>query len=139
LNFRGNRFVTHFISLNTANNIGSEGAIKLSEALKVNTSLTWLDLYSNGLVASFHSHSIQIIKLVGAVKLSEALKLNTSLTYLNLRGNNFCFISFSPNADNSISREGGIKLSEVLKLNSSLASLSLRSNRFVASFHSHSI
>jgi hypothetical protein len=33
--------------INTDNEIGDEGAIKIAEALKLNTSLTELDLYSN--------------------------------------------------------------------------------------------
>jgi ABC-type polysaccharide/polyol phosphate export permease len=44
--------------------MNSEGAIKLSEAVKSNSSLTALALSSNILVASFHSHSIQIVALV---------------------------------------------------------------------------
>jgi hypothetical protein len=51
-------------SLNIGNNIGDEGAIGLSEALKSNTSLLKLDLSCNGLVASFHSHTIQGIRLI---------------------------------------------------------------------------
>jgi hypothetical protein len=51
-------------SLNTETNIGDEGAIKLSEALQSNTSLTTLNLSSNRLVASLHSHPIQIMILV---------------------------------------------------------------------------
>jgi hypothetical protein len=42
----------------------TEGAIKLAEALKSNTSLTVLDINCNRLVVSFDSHSIQVIVLV---------------------------------------------------------------------------
>jgi hypothetical protein len=50
-------------SLNTGNDVGTKGAIQLSEALKSNTTLTILDLNGNKLVASFHSHSIQVVLL----------------------------------------------------------------------------
>jgi hypothetical protein len=65
-----------------------EGVIKLSEALKSNTSLTSLDLRSTTLVASFHSSLNTGNKLdaIAATKLSEALKSNTSLTSLLLSG-----------------------------------------------------
>jgi hypothetical protein len=46
------------------NDIGDEGAIKLFEALKWNSSLASLNLRGNRLVASFHTHSIQVMKLV---------------------------------------------------------------------------
>jgi hypothetical protein len=72
----------------SANEIGDRGAIKLSEALKSNSSLTSLDLFCNRLVASFHSNSIQLIRLVlKATKLFEAFKSNTSLTSLSLNRN----------------------------------------------------
>jgi hypothetical protein len=48
---------------NTGNYIGNEGVIKLSEALKSNSSLKKLNLTGNGLLASVHSHSVQIIPL----------------------------------------------------------------------------
>jgi hypothetical protein len=54
-----------FISflLNTENNIGIEGAMRLAEALKSNSTLTKLNLFGNTRGA-FDSHSIQIITLV---------------------------------------------------------------------------
>jgi hypothetical protein len=58
-----NSFLLRFILTPTGNMIGAEGAVRLSEALKSNSSLTWLNLSSNELVASFHSHSMQIITL----------------------------------------------------------------------------
>jgi hypothetical protein len=51
-------------SLNADQWIDKEGAIKLSEALKSNTSLTSLNLSCNTLVDLFHSYSTQIIRLV---------------------------------------------------------------------------
>jgi hypothetical protein len=46
------------------NEIGSEGGIKLAEALKSNTSLTALSLSSNMLmILIIHSHSTKIIRL----------------------------------------------------------------------------
>jgi hypothetical protein len=51
-------------SLNTENNITPQGAMKLSEALKSNSSLTSLNLRCNSFVASFHSHSVQTTMLV---------------------------------------------------------------------------
>jgi Ran GTPase-activating protein (RanGAP) involved in mRNA processing and transport len=80
----------HSFLLNTGNNIGTEAAIKLSEALKSNSSLTRLNLWSNKLVSSVHSFSLNTgtnIGEEGAIKLSEALKANSSLTSLNLGGN----------------------------------------------------
>jgi hypothetical protein len=64
LDLTGRGIVAVIFSLNTGNWIGDEGAIQLSEALNSNTSLTSLYLSSNILIASFHSHSIQKIKLV---------------------------------------------------------------------------
>jgi hypothetical protein len=51
-------------SLDIENYMSNEGAIELSEGLKSNSSLSSLNLYCNTLVASFHSHSIQVIILV---------------------------------------------------------------------------
>ena len=74
------------------NDIGSSGASSLSEALKVNSSLTQLDLDGTFDLMMFHSlfiiisHSIwNNIGESGASSLSEALKVNSSLTHLNLR------------------------------------------------------
>jgi hypothetical protein len=83
--------VTNFafisFSLDTDNSIFSEGAIKLAEALKSNSSLTQLSLNSN-IVASIHTHSNEgnSIGSAGATKLFEALKSNSSVTALNLGG-----------------------------------------------------
>ena len=76
-------------------------------ALKVNTSLTSLNLDGNSIGDE------------GANSLSEALRVNTSLTSLDLR-------------DNSIGDEGAHSLSEALRVNTSLTSLDLG---FELSFH----
>ena len=86
-----------------SNPIGAEGASSLSEALRVNTSLTSLLLSSNSIGAE------------GASSLSEALRVNTSLTSLLL-------------SSNSIGAEGASSLSEALKVNTSLTSLRLCKN-----------
>ncbi|XP_015771028.1 PREDICTED: protein NLRC5-like isoform X2 [Acropora digitifera] len=73
-------------------------------ALRVNTSLTSLDLSEN------------FIGDKGANSLSEALRVNISLTYLDLGGN-------------SIGNEGAHSLSEALRVNTSLTSLRLDGNK----------
>ena len=82
--------------------IGDEGANSLSQALRVNTSLTSLDLAFNSIGAE------------GANFLSEALKVNTSLTSLGL-------------FNNSIGAKGANSLSQALRVNASLTSLDLSS------------
>jgi hypothetical protein len=59
-------FVASFpnINGNTDNRIGTKGAMQLFEALESNSSLKFLNLWGNRLVASFHSHSKQGIILV---------------------------------------------------------------------------
>jgi hypothetical protein len=65
LNHTGNKLCCFIsFSLNTDNDIGTEGAINLSEALKFNSTLISLDLKRNRQIASFRSHSIQIMILV---------------------------------------------------------------------------
>ena len=85
------------------NSIGDKGASSLSEALRVNTSLTSLNLVCTS------------IGVEGISSLSEALRVNTSLTSLNLRYN-------------SIGDEGASSLSEALRVNTSLTSLNLSRN-----------
>jgi hypothetical protein len=68
------RLLLHFILTQCKGNVfGPEGGIKICEALESNSSLTDLNISSNSLVASFHSHSIQLILLVVKV-LSNYLK-----------------------------------------------------------------
>ncbi|XP_044177994.1 NLR family CARD domain-containing protein 3-like isoform X2 [Acropora millepora] len=85
------------------NSIGVEGASSLSQTLRVNTSLTSLCLYWNSIGDD------------GASSLSEALRVNTSLTSLDLYGN-------------SIGDEGASSLSGALRVNTSLTSLNLGQN-----------
>jgi hypothetical protein len=60
LNLGCNIFSSVSISLNTDNtSVNTESLVKLSEALKSNTSLTALELSGNRLVVSFHSHLMQ--------------------------------------------------------------------------------
>jgi hypothetical protein len=76
-------------SLNTGNELGNEGAIQLSEALKSNSSLTSLDLSSNRL-CSFHlltDYAGNVIHSRAARKLFKALKSNASLASPDLSGN----------------------------------------------------
>ncbi|XP_067050400.1 NLR family CARD domain-containing protein 3-like isoform X2 [Acropora muricata] len=87
----------------SGNSIGSKGASSLSEVLRVNTSLTSLCLTDNSIGAE------------GASSLSEALRVNTSLTSLDLRVN-------------SIGDEGANSLSKALKVNTTLTSLDLYFN-----------
>ena len=77
----------------TDNEICDEGACALSEALKVNTTLTTLDLTSlQQQTMPNNEHNKQATKNKtankigdeGASSLSEALKVNTSLTELDL-------------------------------------------------------
>ena len=75
----------------------------LAKALKVNTSLTKLNLFGNSIGDE------------GAMHLTNALKVNTSLTKLNLNAN-------------SIGAEGAKHLAEAHKLNTSLTTLGLSSN-----------
>ena len=85
------------------NSIANEGAHSLSEALRLNTCLTLLNL------------SYNLIGDEGALSLSEALRENTSLTSLIL-------------SDNSIDDDGANSLSEALRVNTSLTSLDLCRN-----------
>src|SRR5690606_38076669 len=74
--------------LNAGNHIESEGAIKLSETLESNSTLTSLELNGNRLVASFHSlNTDNFIDTEGGIKLFEALKSNSFLSSLILSGN----------------------------------------------------
>ena len=87
----------------SVNFIGDPGAESLSQALKVNSSLTNLDLSCNGFGD------------LGAKSLSQALTVNSSLTNLDLRGN-------------SIGHTGAESLSQALTVNFSLTNLDLRGN-----------
>ena len=87
----------------SCNEIGAEGGVAIAEALAVNSSLTSLDLQANNIGAK------------GGVAIAEALKANGSLTSLNL-------------ATNNIGQEGGAAIAEALKVNSSLTSIDVGGN-----------
>ena len=82
--------------LNTANNIGDDGAISIGNALKENKSLTTFDLSSeycyfdvnDGCVVSHFNPLIlntdNNIGDDGAISIAESLKMNKSLTTLYL-------------------------------------------------------
>ena len=76
------------------NDIGDEGVIAISEALKTNSTLTELGLESL-------RSSRNKIGPAGAQALADMLKVNSALTSLNLQ-------------DNNIGVEGGKAIAEVL-------------------------
>ena len=78
--------------------IGVEGAKAIGEALKVNTSLTEINLWGNNIGDE------------GGKAIGEALKVNTSLTEISLYGNN-------------IGAEGAKAIREALKVNTSLTKI----------------
>jgi len=79
----------------TGNNIRDEGASKISETLKVNTTLTELRLSGDELEYNEKEKEMKMkvnkwtgnwIGDEGANKISESLKVNTTLTKLDLGG-----------------------------------------------------
>ena len=86
-----------------ANSIGDEGANLLAQALRVNTSLSSLNLHCNSIGDE------------GANSLAQALRVNTSLSSLDL-------------SRNSIGNEGANSLTQALTVNTSLSSLDLSGN-----------
>ena len=84
--------------------IGDEGAIALAEALAVNKTITFLNLSKNNILRT------------GVQKLAEALEKNQSIKSLNLSINN-------------IGPFGARKLALALKKNSTLSELNLKSTR----------
>ncbi len=73
----------------TDNNIGVEGATKISESLRINTTLTELNLYCKQLKNKIiwrimNKWTDNNIGVEGANKISEALMINSTLTKLNL-------------------------------------------------------
>ena len=87
------------------NNIGAEGAVALSDMLKVNRGLTSVNLEWNHIGYSDHAMA----------SLSAALEVNDSVRELDLR-------------NNSINHEGARVLSQGLSLNTTLHKLDLRWN-----------
>jgi hypothetical protein len=98
------RLNTTVTSLNLGSNrISEEGASDIAEALSVNTALTALSLRGNA------------IRCDGAVHFADALEKNSTLKSLNLGGN-------------GILGHGTKRLAEALKVNESLSELVLSSN-----------
>ncbi|KAL0238200.1 hypothetical protein GEMRC1_012673 [Eukaryota sp. GEM-RC1] len=83
--------------------VGNEGAVALAEALKVNSTVTHVDLGCNS------------IGVEGTIALAEALKVNSTVTIIHLH-------------DNAIGSEGAIALAEALKINSTITLINLRGN-----------
>ena len=82
----------------TDNWIGAEGANKISESLKVNTTLIVLYLYSDEEEYKWkrewnenemNKWTANYIGSEGASKISETLKVNTTLTVLYLSGDEY--------------------------------------------------
>jgi hypothetical protein len=81
-------YLLHLILTQSDNNIGNEGVIKLSVALKSNTALTSLNLRGDNMLLCF-TDTFPGAKMIGAQgvnKLSEALKSIKSLISLDLGG-----------------------------------------------------
>ena len=88
---------------NISNNITSEGAIKIAEAIKVNKTLKILDISNNNISDD------------GAVAISDTLKSNNSLCILNM-------------SSNKITGKGAIKIAEAIKVNKRLQELHISNN-----------
>ena len=81
----------------TGNEFGDRGATSLSEALKVNTTITKLNLscenrrhiiiFINNSLFFFFTSTVNDIGDTGAISLGEALKSNKAITKLNLGRN----------------------------------------------------
>ncbi|KAL0229191.1 hypothetical protein GEMRC1_013811 [Eukaryota sp. GEM-RC1] len=83
--------------------IGSKGARALAEALKVNSTITYINLTQN----SIGPERTRV--------LVEVLKVNSTITHVDL-------------GDNSIGPEGARALADVLKVNSTIVEIYLKSN-----------
>ena len=129
--------------------IGDTGATSLSEALKSNTTLTKLNLWSENTrkkAPNLHptNHSLRFIFSSsesnvgnsGATSLSESLKSNTTLTELHLRGEDkrrhtkdihqqFTLSFLFSSTDNNIGDTGAASLSETLRSNTTLNTLDM--------------
>ena len=128
--FRGNTIV-YFLGVRVSNFIGAEGANSLAKALRVNTSLSFLNLSRNFIGVRGANSLAQALRVntslssldlscnfigdEGANSLAEALRVNTSVSSLNL-------------ANNSIGNEGANSLAKALRENASLSSLNLSTN-----------
>ncbi|MBW8308218.1 MAG: hypothetical protein K0M45_01015 [Candidatus Paracaedibacteraceae bacterium] len=92
--------------------INNAVGVALGEALKINTTVTSLNLKGDPDQYLRNNY----IGVSGGVALGEALKINTTLTSLDLYGN-------------QIGEPGGIALGEALKVNKTLTSLDLYGNQ----------
>ena len=125
------RQLDYLSSLHYNCSIGAEGANSLAEALRVNTSLSSLNLHSNSIGDE------------GADSLAMALRINTSLCSLDLSANSICAegaislaqalidntsLSSLAFSYNPIGAEGANSLAQALRVNASLSTLKLVSN-----------
>ena len=95
---------TTLTQMNLENNhIGSAGAASLADAMKVNKTLTQLNVWNNNIGDS------------GAASLAEAMKVNTVLTQILLESN-------------KIGHAGAGSLAEAIKVNTALTEMNLRYN-----------
>jgi hypothetical protein len=97
---KANTSVTHLNLWSWCNQIGDEGASALADALKVNSSVTSLNLRQNRIGAK------------GASSLADALKVNSSVIILNL-------------GYNAIGAEGASAIADALKVNTSVTNIDL--------------
>ena len=116
--------------------IGDSGASAFASALKVNSSLTDLDLKFSSLLPPFsflYSIGNKIVT-PGAVSIAKALKVNSTLTQLNFETNSslFCLLKTFRLMVNKFGDEGASEFASALKVNSSLTSLDL--NRITSFF-----
>ena len=117
------------------NSITSEGAIRIAEAIKVNTTLQELDISSNSLSdhgaaaisdALKSNNSLQILKMSwnkitceGTLQIAEAIKVNKTLQELDMH-------------KNDISDDGAAAISDALKNNNSLQILNMTYNKITS-------
>jgi len=90
--------------------VGDAGATEISEALKVNTALTALNIELNS------------IGDAGATKISEALAVNTVLTALSF---GYRYLTFNAGRAIGVSEAGATKIADALVVNTVLKTLNL--------------
>ncbi|KAG0015837.1 hypothetical protein BGZ82_001264, partial [Podila clonocystis] len=133
------------------NSIGDNGVLALSNALKINSTLTTLDTGSQALAEALKTNSTltkfylwgNVIGADGALVLSEALKINSTLITFDFQNNsvkddwvqalaealkaNSTLINLDLQ-NNSIGDDGAQALAEALKINATLTGLYLQNN-----------
>ncbi|KAL0240089.1 hypothetical protein GEMRC1_010196 [Eukaryota sp. GEM-RC1] len=130
-NYNKTKVSVEVVSDLTCNLIGSQGVRALADALKVNSSVSWIDLGNNSIgnegvfaiaEALEVNSSVSTIYLSnnsigneGAIAIAEALKVNSSVSHVYLY-------------NNSIGPEGAIAIAEALKVNSSVSGIDLGNN-----------